>query len=230
MNELVAIVEGETEQAFVHNTLGGHLPQHGTIVVKAVLCGRRGDRGGVPKWKVAREDIVRLLKERRYCTTMFDWYAMPADWLGRRAFAALPWPQRAAHVEEQMQGDVVAAMGPNFDPRFFVPYVQLHEFEALAFADVAVLAEVLSSKAGDPVATLTSRFQAVLDECGAPEAIDDGYETCPSRRIAGIVPRYRKTLDGPRIVDRLGLAVLRSRCPHLAAWLERLEAIGVTVR
>lgn len=225
MNELVALVEGETEQAFVRDVLAAHLVLHGTSAW-AVLPGRRRDQGGVKKWEVARKDIVRTLTERRYCTTMFDWYAMPADWPGRSASASLPRPRRAAHVEMQMQDDVVAAMGTNFDPRFFVPYVQLHEFEALAFADVAVLAEVLSSKTDVPIAKLTEHLQAVLDECGDPEAIDDGYATCPSRRIAGVAPRYRKTLDGPRIVERIGIGALRSRCPHFASWLDRLEAIG----
>ena len=142
MNELVVIVEGETEQTFVRDQLAAHLTMLDTSTWP-VLPGRHRNHGGVKKWEVARQDIIRTLKERRYCSTMFDYYAMPGDWPGRKAAVAKAWHERATCVEEAMLADIVAAMGGKFDPKFFIPYVQLHEFEALTFADVEVLAGVL---------------------------------------------------------------------------------------
>ena len=98
-----------------------------------MLPGRRRIHGGVNKWEVARQDIIRTLKERRYCSTMFDYYAMPADWPGRKEATAKPWPERAGQVEAAIHADIVAAMGGRFDPKYFLPYVQLHEFECWRF-------------------------------------------------------------------------------------------------
>src|SRR4051794_24338736 len=65
VNELVVIVEGETEQTFVRDQLAAHLALHNTSAWP-ILPGRRRNHGGVKKWEVARQDILRTLKEGRY--------------------------------------------------------------------------------------------------------------------------------------------------------------------
>lgn len=224
MNEIVAIVEGETEQTFVRNQIAAHLACLG-ITIWAVLPGRSRRRGGVKKWEVAKQDILRTLREGRFCTTMFDYYAMPTDWPGRAESAKLPWEKRANRVESQVLEDVTAAMGSSFDPRFFIPYVQLHEFEALAFADVEKLASVVAPLGSWSWRTeeLTALFQKVVDDSGSPEAINDSYENCPSRRITKIENAYRKRVHGPIVTGRIGLEVLRKECQHFASWIDRLE-------
>jgi hypothetical protein len=222
VNELVIIVEGETEQAFVRDPLAAHLALHGTTVWP-VLPGRQRRHGGVKKWAVARQDIVRTLKEGRYCSTMFDYYAMPDDWPGRARSRARPWKERAALVEVEIHAEITSAMGGKFNPQYFIPYIQLHEFEALAFADVEHLASVLAPLGRASTETLTSIFAEILEQAGHPEAINDGYETCPSRRIGQVVAAYRKRAHGPIVTRRIGLDVLRQRCDHFATWVTRLE-------
>lgn len=224
MNELVVIVEGETEQTFVRDQLAAHLALRNTIAWP-VLPGRHRNHGGVKKWEVARQDIIRTLKEGRYCSTMFDYYAMPIDWPGREAAATRPWNERANMVEEQIHADISMAMGNRFNPKYFVPYVQLHEFEALAFADVAMLASVIAPIGQKSARDLEQHFAAVLNQAGHPEAINDGYNTCPSRRIASAVPAYKKRAQGPIVTSRIGLETLRERCTHFGEWLERLELL-----
>jgi hypothetical protein len=224
MNELVAIVEGPTEQTFVLRQLQGHLPLFGTNVWP-VLPGKNRRQGGVKKWTVAQQDIIRTLRERRYCTTMFDYYAMPQDWPGRADSARLPWDQRAGHVEAALLADITAAMGSSFDPKHFIPYVQLHEFEALAFSDVSQLAAIAAALRNQFPDVLAQRFQEILDAAGHPEAINDSYETCPSRRIEGVTPEYRKRVHGPIVTERIGLEALREKCDHFASWIDRLENI-----
>lgn len=227
MNEIVAIVEGETEQTFVRDQIAAHLACRG-ITIWPVLPGRDRRHGGVKKWEVAKNDIVRTLRERRFCTTMFDYYAMPTDWPGRAESTMLPWMERADHVEREVLADVTAAMGGSFDPRFFIPYVQLHEFEALAFADPLKLALVLAPLGNQSYVRLMAQFQKIVEDAGHPEAINDSYETCPSRRITKIEPAYRKRVHGPIVTSRIGLDVLRRECPHFASWLDRLEhTLGV---
>ena len=224
MNEIVALVEGETEQTFVRDQIAAHLACLG-ITIWPVLPGRHRRHGGVTKWDVAKQDIIRTLRERRFCTTMFDYYAMPTDWPGRAESMNLPWEQRANHVESRVLAEVTATMGDRFDPRFFIPYVQLHEFEALAFADVEKLASVVAPLGiwSWRVEELTARFQKIVDDAGSPEAINDSYETCPSRRITNFERAYRKRVHGPIVTGRIGLQVLRSKCLHFANWLGRLE-------
>lgn len=224
MNELVVIVEGETEQAFVRDQLAAHLPLHGTTVWP-VLPGRHRRHGGVKKWDVARQDIIRTLKEGRFCSTMFDYYALPEDWPGRAQSRSLAWNERALHVEAEILEDVASAMGGSFHRKYCIPYIQLHEFEALAFADVATLASVASPLGPRSAEILTEKFSEVLTEAGDPEAINDAYETCPSRRITGIVSAYRKRVHGPIVTRRIGLDVLREKCAHFSSWLQRLESI-----
>ena len=225
MNELVVIVEGETEQTFVRDQLAAHLALRNTNAW-AVLPGRHRIHGGVRKWEGARQDIVRTLKEGRYCSTMFDFYAMPTDWPGRADAVKSPWNERANTVEERIREDITAAMGNKFNPKFFVPYVQLHEFEALAFADVGVLASVLDPIVGYSSVILEQQFASILSKAGHPEAINDGYETCPSRRISHLVPAYKKRAFGPIITSRIGIDTLRVQCTHFGEWLTRLEQIN----
>jgi len=224
MSEIVAIVEGQTEQTFVRDQLAEHLGARGASLW-AVLSGKSRRRGGVHKWESARGDILRTLKEGRYVTTMFDFYAMPTDWPGREEAARLPSDKRGDHVEQAIIEDIRARLDSSFDDRQLIPYVQMHEFEALAFADVGVLSEKTKPLSMRPAGSLRAEFQKILDEAGNPEAINDSYDTCPSRRIKSHVGRYRKKLNGPIITKAIGLDILRRECAHFGEWLTKLEDV-----
>lgn len=134
--------------------------------------------------------------------------------------------RKGAHVEDALLHDVASNAGKDFRPELFVPYVQVHEFEALLFADTAVTAAVLASTGAGSQADLTARLQAVVEGAGQPEAINDHRDTCPSRRITAIAPAYDKLLFGPIIAGRIGLDALKAACPHFGQWLTRLESLG----
>ena len=56
--------------------------------VSARIVGKarvRARRGGVVPWEIARQGVLNHLREdqRRYVSTMVDYYAMPDDWPGR---------------------------------------------------------------------------------------------------------------------------------------------------
>ena len=230
MSELVIIVEGQTEQAFVQQHLQRYLGRRG-LMVSAVLPGRRKNHGGVPHWETARDDIVRTLHSGACCTTMFDFYGLPHTWPGRAEAARLPYHQRADYVEAAITRKIRHAMHGRLDEERFAAYIQLHEFEALAFADVAVLASVMAPVSGAPAHVLARHFEDVLKEVGDdPEAINDSYETCPSRRILSIAPRYKKVVHGAIVTGRIGMDALCDRCRHFSDWIDRLVAMGVENR
>lgn len=225
MNEVVAVVEGQTELAFVTDPLAAHLAPL-NVNIWAVLSGKAGKRGGVRKWESARNDILRNLKAGRTCTTMFDFYGMPSDWPGRIEAARLDWSQRSLHVEQSLSAEIARALGPGFNPARFIPYVQLHEFEALLFANPDELASTLAAVATGSQADYLLKLTSILDQAGSPEAIDDGYETCPSRRITSLAAGFAKTVHGLIVARRIGLDSMRASCGHFGSWLNRLEAVG----
>jgi len=159
---------------------------------------------------------------------MFDFYAMPGDWPGRTAATKMPLEKKGNHVEQALLDNLAAHAGADFRRELFIPYVQVHEFEALLFADVATMATTLAQFCpGSNEADLNNAFQAILAEkSGQAEAINDNYDTCPSRRITSLVQAYNKAILGPIIAARIGLNTIRTACPHFGQWLGRLEALG----
>ncbi len=63
----------------------------------------------------------------------------------------------------------------------------------------------------------------------APEDIDDGPTTAPSKRIIHHVPSYEraKRRVGAASAAEIGLKKLRAACPHFHEWMTKLEALGV---
>lgn len=96
----------------------------------------------------------------------------------------------------------------------------MHEFEALLFSDPPILAGVLESP------WLTEIPEAIVQQYGEPERIDDSPEDAPSKRIAQHSRGYNKVLHGTIAAQRMGLAKMRDRCPHFAAWVSILENLG----
>lgn len=225
MIDVVAVVEGPTEQAFISRVLAPHLVLEG-VSVRPILSGKSGKRGGVPRWSAAKQDLLRVLRQGRCCTTMFDFYGMPLDWPGRREAAEQPPERRGEVVEASIVAALEEAMGDDFDPRRFVAYVQMHEFEALTFADPEVLGAQLSALPPRLPGNLVPRLREIVERAGGPEQIDDGYETCPSRRISRLVSGYRKPLLGPIIAEAIGIDSMRARCVHFGEWVSRLEALA----
>lgn len=226
-SRVLALVEGQTEEAFVKKTLAPWLGSQG-VAVSATTCGRRRKQRGVPRWERAQRELLRLLKEDtgRHVTTMFDYYGMPTGWPGRRSAEAKPHGERADLIEQAMKAGILDSMGGGVDSiqSRFIRYVQMHEFEALLFSAPHILAEVLSRDA------LPEKFVRTLDviagDFETPEEIDDDSKTAPSKRILALAPDYQKVTDGSLAAGRIGLATMRGKCPHFDGWLCSLEALG----
>ncbi len=226
MTRLLVHVEGQTEESFVNQVLAPHLSARGFSNVGARLMGnarQRYQRGGIRAWATVRKDIVNHLKEDSACvvTTMADYYGLPQHgpkaWPGRAQAREHAFPCNAETVENALVTDVLEQMGPDFNPERFIPYVMMHEFEAMLFSNCERFAEGI----GEP--KLAPKFQGIRDTFGCPEEIDDSPETAPSKRIASLVPGYQKPLMGTLASLEIGLAAIRSSCPHFRSWLERLE-------
>ena len=228
MTRLLVHVEGETEESFVNEALAPYLYDRGFSSVRARLIGnvrQRGRRGGIRPWSAVRKEIVNHLKQDQQCVaaTMVDYYGMPSTgsraWPGRGGAGKLACPERAGAVENALADDVGQAMGPRFDRSRLIPFVTMHEFEALLFSDCRRLAAGI----GQP--ELAPRFQRVRDDFANPEEIDDSPATAPSKRLEALVAEYQKPLMGTLAALEIGIPKMRAACPHFADWLNRLERL-----
>ena len=221
MSRVLALVEGKTEQAFVDQVLRPELKPAG-VYIRATLFGKPGHkRGGIRRYQSIRRDILSALREdrERFCTTMVDYYKLPKDWPDVAKAKGIPATERAPHIERAVSADICSELGPSFDGRRFVAYVQMYEFESLLFSDPGVIAKHLRQPA------LAPALESVLREFGSPEQIGDRETTAPSKRLAMVAPYFQKLSDAPIIAQRIGLARMRERCPHFHGWLQRLEAL-----
>jgi hypothetical protein len=227
MARLLVHVEGQTEETFVNEVLSDHLYGRGYTTVGARIIGnpRLRDRGGIRPWPGIKREIINHLRGDPACvaTTMVDFYGMPkendAAWPGRREASHINGASgKALSVERAMYDSVVAEMGHAFNHQRFVPFVAMHEFEGLLFSDC----EAFARSIGQP--QTQSRLKAIRDQFETPEDINDSPVTAPSKRIAAIVTGYEKPLFGKLATMEIGLAKMRTECPHFNHWLERLEA------
>ena len=101
----------------------------------------------------------------------------------------------------------------------FVPHIAVHEFEALLFSEPATLARAIQAD--------QQSIEAIIQECGEPEAIDNSQHTAPSKRIEKLYRRFNKTSTGIAIAKEIGIGHMRSVCPVFNGWLDRLESLAV---
>jgi hypothetical protein len=215
------IVEGQTEETFVNRVITPHLATYSIWGdARCVMTSRKHRkiyRGGIFSYTMVKKDIILWMKEDKNSdvafTTMFDLYALPSDFPGYDEARKLKSVyDRIAILEEAMYRDISL---PNF-----IPYFQLHEFEALLLADPQQLdwEYFEHDKAIRNLIRIVSSFDS-------PELINDGSTTSPSKRIIHEIPEYEgmKASVGPLVAEKIGLGNLRKKCQHFNEWLLKLE-------
>lgn len=225
MPRLLIHVEGETEEAFVNEMLRAHLISVGYESVGARIVGnarQRDRRGGIRPWPDVKRDIVRHLNQDPGClsTTMIDYYALPKTgskaWPGRAAAGKKQFPEKAPTVHAALAADMSGEFRGAKDR--FIPFVMMHEFEALLFSDCAAFANAIGRPA------LEGALQEVRDEFDCPEEINDSPLTAPSKRVEKLVKGYQKPIYGTIAALGVGLPAIRAACPNFDAWICDLES------
>ncbi len=183
----MTVIEGFTERAVVEQTFAPYLGARG-ISLHAKVIGKPGHKGGVRNFEAVGKEILALLRQepRSHVSTFFDYYGLPEGWPGVREAKGKKAREIAAIVEAAMLGEVQLKMDVSGDPSRFIPYVQMHESEALLFSDPKVMANVFERPDLEP------RITEILSECGECEEINDHEATAPSKRIERLFPAYRK--------------------------------------
>ena len=219
MNRICVIVEGQTEKNFVETLLVPYFQTKNLLIFTLLMR----SLGRSFRYQNIQRNILTTLKQDSslYCTMMADFYGMPGDWPGRReADTFNNYLKKAQYVEQSLHKDICSRLGNSFNAAHFIPYVQMHEFEALLFASPAILMKYSGGKKAE------REILSICNQFSCPEEINDNYETCPSLRIVNVFPKYQKVLDGVKVCQKAGLDVIRSKCPHFDEWICKLEKIG----
>lgn len=216
--EVIAVVEGKTEQIFIEKLLAPYLG-HKNIGITATQVTKPGQKGGDVRFSRVRKDIGRHLKQRQntYVTTLVDYYGTK-EWPGLDQLMASHAPAEIAEILNASAKSEIRDELPSCDvANRFVPYIAVHEFEALLFSDSTILADELKIN--------KSEVDSILIECGGPENINNSVETRPSKRLKLLNQRFKKTTTGIAIAERIGIETMREACPLFSSWLGAFEGL-----
>lgn len=220
------IAEGQTEERFVKDTVVSHLSALNVFTdVRCVLTSKDRNkkyRGGLISYQKAKSDIRNWLasdanSDARF-TTMFDLYALPNDFPGLDEAVKKMNPYEKIEMLEQ-------ALFADVNDRRFIPYIQLHEFEALLFSKPSML----ELEYFEHINELKQLEEIIISFSKNPELINGNPETAPSKRIINLIPEYEgnKVNVGAAIASLIGMKHLRTSCHHFNAWIVKLENLSV---
>ncbi len=223
--EVYIVVEGQTEQTFVRDVLAPQMA-HKRIYMHASLIGRPGHKGGDIRFEMAKDDIGNFLKQRNdtYVSTMFDYFRIEPEWPGRlevsrqlqngRSLTAI---EKAETLEAATRDEIMKVFTAYEAETRFIPYIEMHEFEALLFSDPNVLAEKIEID--------VLQIQEILEEYNSPEEINDDPTNAPAKRLNALKNGYRKVANGKTISEAIGIQTIRKQCTHFNNWLTRIEQL-----
>lgn len=216
MKRCLILVEGQTEERFVKDVLTPYYAEKNIFITPTILTTKvvkdgANFKGGVTRYIKIKNDLSKLLNDSSVLvTTLIDYYGLPTDTPGMGDRPMGSAVERVTHVENAIHTD----MG---SPKNLIPFLALHEFEALLFTDPQITAATLLERdKADALTQIASGLQ--------PEEINEHVESAPSKRIVSVFPAFRKTLHGPTAAKRIGLSKLREKCPHFNQWLDRIES------
>jgi uncharacterized protein (DUF2164 family) len=218
MRNLYFIVEGETEEEFVKRLLIPYLYNQGLNghmqPIMVHMSGGGHGHSNVEHFLNTIEPVLYYNGEP-VITSLLDFFRFPRQ---QQAFAACGVHGPAAAQVACLQQALFVAVQRIRPYARFLPYIQLHEFEALLFADeVGYELHATGIQAG---------VAAVINDYPSPEDINSRPENAPSKRLASIFQahgqRYRKAADAVDIIELIGMERLRQRCPLFGQWVEQL--------
>jgi len=218
--EVMVLVEGKTEEIFVNDLLRPYMAQK-NIYLYPTQISKPGQKGGDIRFIRAQRDIGMHLKQRpdTYVTTFIDFYGTK-EWPGLDLVRPGATPTEIAKtINEATKTEVVNLFEEWRADIRFIPYVAVHEFEAMLFSDIDLLAAKLNVN--------KEQVEQVLTESGEPEAVNNKPETAPSKRLDAwsLNGKFAKTTTGIVIARQIGIPTIREQCPLFGKWLITIETI-----
>ncbi|MFR9650123.1 MAG: DUF4276 family protein [Rikenellaceae bacterium] len=213
MKRLYIIVEGHTEQYFINNVLRPYLNRFNIYAVTPILVNTsKTGKGGLSNYEHLRNNITAILKQEQgddiVVTTMIDFFKIPTSTPSYIASMAI-------QTKKGQVSNFESAIDRDINDRRFFSYIQIHEFEALLFANNRGFEELYSDE-------VSSQTGSIVSDYSNPEDINSSPQSAPSKRILSIVKKYNKKVDGSIIALEVGIDDMLKRCPHFREWVEQL--------
>jgi hypothetical protein len=220
MSKILVLCEGPTEQRFVESVLYDYLLNFGHWIIATVVTTKVIDtgpnlKGGGGNYSNYERHILRLLGDSSAAavTTMIDLYGLPS---GFPCNDIPKDPDCYVHVS-----NLEACWAQHISHNRFLPYLQLHEIEALWLTDPVAIHKQFPEGKQFHLDALTLQ----LNEVDSPERLNDGPNTHPYKRITQIYPSFRKVVGGTTAALDIGIPRIKQACPHFANWLNIMETL-----
>ena len=218
MKRIIIICEGPTEKEFCEKLLAPYLWQY-EIHIQTPLIKVSG--GGIVSWDYLKKQAETHLKESSsvFVSTLIDYYGLyqkynfPRWEEGNKIYDK---DNRMSFLEEAMNKDVSESLQHRF-----IPYLQLHEFEALLFIDLQTFYEQVPRSDLVGIDELEDTFAKYIN----PEMINNSKDTSPGHRLERIIKGYKKPLYGHYLAEAIGIERIRSKCPRFNNWVQTLITI-----
>lgn len=222
---VLVVVEGPTENIVLRKLVAPHLGARG-IFIHPKIIGESTGKGGSITFSRLVSDMVNLhLQEPGVIVTSFvDYYGRQGTWPSEAA--AKTKGLSAAAMATTLESDLKTAITAH--PRLtgarlrLLPYIQVHELEALLYAQPELLAKEVFGEAEKEA--LLKADLAGLAHC---EMLNDSTITAPSKRLENHFGVYKKgrgnTSHARLFAEKANLATIRQACPRFNEWIGRLE-------
>lgn len=210
MKTIIIICEGETEVEFCKTNLNEYLGYEKYRIMPKNI-------GGNCNWQRIKYLVEKSLKSepKAIVTTMIDYYGLKGNTFPKwqESQKIIDKRKRIAFLENETHRDIENSLRNRF-----IPYLQLHEFEALLFNNIEVFEENFEDAEYDKV-----ELQKVFSEFPDPEMINNAKETSPSHRLEKIIKGYDKIVYGCLIAEGIGIENIYNKNQHFREWIDKLR-------
>ncbi len=218
MKRIIIICEGQTEKDFCKKVLAPYLCQY-EIEIQTPLI--KDSAGGIVKWDSLKKQVETHLKESSsvIVSTLIDYYGLYQKYnfpKWKEGINIYEINSRMLFLEEAMKEDILESLQHRF-----IPYLQLHEFEALLFIDLQIFYEQVPKSDLVGIDELEDTFTKYSN----PEMINNSKNTSPSHRLERIIKGYNKPLYGHYLTEAIGIQRIREKCPRFNYWIDKLTSI-----
>ncbi len=219
MKRIHCIVEGQTELSVFKNILSPYiLSKTGSYISFSTL---KYTGGGITNYSKLFIELRNHLRDKeKILTTFFDYYGILESHNFpnyQEAKQRQSSPTKGVELIEQGIKDDLRNKG--IEVKNFIPYIQLHEFEALLFSSIKGFHLFNNPSIVEDISRIITRYDN-------PEDINNSPHTAPSKRIISIFEKYglkyEKIIDGNSIATKIGIEPLMEKCPRFRNWIHLL--------
>ncbi len=178
MNPIYVLCEGKTEQNFVNQILGEYLYNKYQIerIYGIMANTSKNAKGGSLSYSRYKNEVQDLLKreENAIITSLIDYYKLQTDFPDYTAIQSTNIQDKAEKVSQLEQ-----SIARDIKHKRFLPYIQLHEFEALLFSSINGFDNLVGLDLKKK-----KQIEKIITSYHNPEYINDGQDTHPSARLS----------------------------------------------